>query len=110
MVVNGFTNKREGQSARSKRPWASLSLRMWGFLVFQFSVTFRAEIVAQSGLSERDVIALPPIDVGAESNARPWSYVSTLDFEVLSRCRDDTTKELIRAQQRMLGSLRMILP
>ncbi len=66
------------------------------------------ENTAVSAPVER-VIELPPYVV-EESLTPPWRYVSVPGIEVLSRCSDDLTRQLIDRQHLMHEELALFLP
>lgn len=58
------------------------------------------------------IIKLPPLIVNEspKSAARPWYYVEGPGFEVLSRCREDTTAEFARGYHRSNVLLQVLVP
>jgi hypothetical protein len=57
---------------------------------------------------ERPPLELPPLL--ASEGARPWRYVATADFQVLSRCTDELTLKFIQREQRLEELARLIVP
>lgn len=55
-------------------------------------------------------IALPPFLVEEQTKGPPWRHAEIMGFEVLSRCRDATTRRVIEAHHRLHALLAEILP
>ena len=57
-----------------------------------------------------DAVTLPPFIVEEASKGPPWRYTEMPGFEILSRCRDRTTRELALAHYRLHRLLELLLP
>ncbi len=55
-------------------------------------------------------VALPPFLVEEQIKGPPWRYAEVMGFEVLSRCRDATTRRVVEAHHRLHALLGEILP
>lgn len=59
---------------------------------------------------EPGLVALPPFMVEELAKGPPWRYAQSPDFEVLSRCNDDTTRRLTETYHRLHRLLALLLP
>ncbi|MEZ5414698.1 MAG: hypothetical protein R3F03_10335 [Opitutaceae bacterium] len=64
--------------------------------------------VVRSAPAEQ-IVELPPFAV-EENAAKPWRYAAVADAEIVSRCPDDLTVQLIRRQYRLHELLTLLLP
>ena len=65
---------------------------------------------AAEALPGDEVVALPPFIVEEPTKGPPWRYAEMPGFEILSRCGDNTTRELAAAHARVHQLLALILP
>ena len=57
-----------------------------------------------------DAVTLPPYIVEEASKGPPWRYAELPGFEILSRCSDRTTRELVEMHVRLHRLLELLLP
>jgi hypothetical protein len=57
-----------------------------------------------------ELIALPPFLVEATSRAPHWRYVRTPEYDVLSQCSDDVTRNIAQTQHVLYTWLAQLLP
>lgn len=60
--------------------------------------------------ADEAAVALPPFIVEEFSKGRPWRYGEAMDFEILSRCDDSTTRRVVEAHHQLHALLAEILP
>jgi hypothetical protein len=61
-------------------------------------------------LGDDIAVALPPFLVEEQTKGPPWRYAEVMGFEVLSRCRDATTRRVVEAHHRLHALLGELLP
>ncbi len=89
---------------------------------FRFSSSLLAAVLLGAGVCRVSVAAavdpaskdaavpLPPFMVEEISKGPPWRYAQSLDFEILSRCDDPTTRDLTEMYYRLHRLLSLIVP
>ena len=58
----------------------------------------------------QEAVQLPPMMVKETEKMPPWRYIQVPGLEVLSRCRDGTTKDFLRSYLHMRHVLRAFVP
>jgi hypothetical protein len=74
------------------------------------AITTPPAVRAAAALPGDEVVALPPFIVEEATKGPPWRYAEMPGFEILSRCGDNTTRELAAAHARVHQLLALMLP
>ena len=86
-----------GRAERASLPWA------FGFLLVCLSAL-------RLPAADDPVIALPPFMVEEAAKGPPWRYADLPGYEILSRCPDRSTKQVVESHYKLHQLLAEILP
>lgn len=82
---------------------------IFGFSFVLLNLSLCAPAIGAPGETASSVVRLPPLLVES-SSGQPWLYSEIDGFEILSRCSQTTTKQLIRAFVAANEGLNQLLP
>lgn len=67
-------------------------------------------LLARASAADEPVIALPPFLVEEAAKGPPWRYATLPGYEILARCPDRSTKDVVEAHFRLHQLLAELLP
>src|SRR5256885_312432 len=94
----------------ARRPCVRSALKTTRGTFFGSLVFAAVQLFSSARAADEPVVALPPFIVEEASKGPPWRYAEIPGYEILSRCSDATTREVVEVHWRLHQLLAEILP